>query len=69
MSRLHAAGVTRTPSGTYIPNLSKQPTPAPSCDDDYGQAGVVGVENQDMALDNNREAPPAVSHSYILSLP
>jgi len=63
MSRLRAKGVTRTHSGSYIPILSKQPTPAPSSsdrDDDYGQAGDLGVENPDMAIDDNAEALPAV---------
>ena len=64
--RQHAAGVTRTQSGSYIPNLSKQPTPAPSTserDDDYGRAGEFGPENTDMAVDINGQGLPAVSHS------
>ena len=62
MSRPRTAGITRTVS--YILNLSKQPTPAPSPprDGDYEQDH--GVENTDMALDNN-ELP--VRHLYILS--
>lgn len=63
-SRQHTAGVTRTQSGSYIPNLSKQPTPAPSSSergDDYGQVGDYGVENTEM-IDNHGEVP-AVSHS------
>ena len=71
MSRPRKSGMTRTQSGSYIFNLSKQPTPAPSPserDGDYEQAGDYGVENtdSDMAVDNNGEALP-VSHSYILS--
>lgn len=72
MSRLHAGGVIRTQSGSYIPNLSKQPTPAPSSserDDDYGHGGDNGVENPDMAIDYNAEVPPAVSNLYMLSIP
>lgn len=71
MSWPRTAGMTRTQSGSYILNLSKQPTPAPSPserDGDYEQAGDYGVENTDMAVDNNREALP-VSHLYILSFP
>ena len=63
--------MTRTQSGSYIFNLSKQPTPAPSPserDGDYEQAGDYGVENMTMAVENDREALP-VSHSYILSFP
>lgn len=65
MSRPRTAGITRTVS--YILNLSKQPTPAPSPPErggDYEQD--YGVENTDMAVDNN-ELP--VSHSYILTFP
>ena len=71
MSWQRTAGMTRTQSGSYILNLSKQPTPAPSPserDGDYEQAGDYGVENTDMAVDNNGEALP-VSHLYILSFP
>ena len=66
MSRPRKAGMTRTQSGSYILNLSKQPTPAPSPserDDDYEPAGDYGVENMDMAVDNGGEALP-VSHLY-----
>ena len=69
MTRPRNAGMTRTQSGSYILNLSKQPTPAPSPpgrDGDYDQAGDYGVE--DMTVDNNEEAR-TVSHSYILSFP
>ena len=72
MSRLRAAGITRTQSGSYIPDLSKQPTPAPSSsvgDDGYGQAGDLGVENSDMTIDDNAEALPDVGYSYMLSFP
>ena len=68
ISQPRKAGMTRTHSGSYILNLSKQPTPAPSPserDGDYEQAGDFGVENMDMAVDNDGEALP-VSHSYIL---
>ena len=71
MSRSRKAGMTRTQSGSYILNLSKQPTPAPSPserDGDYEQAGDYGVKNTDMAVDNNGEALPA-SHSFILLFP
>ena len=69
MSRSRKAGMTRTQSGSYILNLSKQPTPAPSPserDGDYEPAGDYGIENMD--VDNNGGALP-VSHSYILSFP
>ena len=65
-ARPRNAGMTRTQSGSYILNLSKQPTPAPSPserDGDYEQAGDNGVDNMDMAVDNNEEALP-VSYSY-----
>ena len=71
MSRPHNVGMTRTQSGSYILNLSKQPTPAPSPserDGDYEQAGDYGVENTDMAVESDGEALP-VSHSCILSSP
>lgn len=71
MSRPRDAGMTRTQSGSYILNLSKQPTPAPSPSErngDYEQAGDYGVENMDMAVESDREALP-VSHSYIPSFP
>ena len=70
MSRPSQAGMTRTQSGSYILNLSKQPTPAPSPserDGEHEQAGDYGIENTDMAVDNNGEVP--VSHSYRLSFP
>lgn len=73
ISRLHTTGVVRTQSGSYILNLSKQPTPAPSSserEDDYGQGpqgGDYGVKNPDMAMDGNAEALPVVSHSYIIT--
>lgn len=70
MSRPPQAGMTRTQSGSYILNLSKQPTPAPSPserDGEHEQAGDYGIENTDMAVDNNGEVP--VSHSYRLSFP
>lgn len=43
-------GITRTQSGTYIPNLSKQPTPAPSDVGDEGDTGVMlGMDDEDGA--------------------
>lgn len=71
-SRRRAAGVTRTQSGSYIPDLSKQPTPAPSLserDDDYGPAGDLAVENLDMTTDDNVGALSDVGYSYMPLLP
>jgi hypothetical protein len=68
MSRPREAGMTRTQSGSYILNLSKQPTPAPSPserDGDYEQVGDYGMN---MTVESDREALP-VSYSYILSFP
>ena len=50
-SRLQVSkGITRTQSGTYIPNLSKQPTPAPSDVSDEGDTGVMqGMEDEEGA--------------------
>lgn len=71
MSRPREAGMTRTQSGSYILNLSKQPTPAPSPserDGDYEQVGEYGAENMDMAVESDGGVLP-VSHPYILTSP
>jgi chromosome segregation ATPase len=64
LSRNHPGGVVRTQSGSIIPNLSKQPTPAPSLPDrDLDEnEGNLGTPDFEMDIDTSDPFPSRPSH-------
>ncbi|KIM37199.1 hypothetical protein M413DRAFT_279303 [Hebeloma cylindrosporum] len=65
LSRNHPGGVVRTQSGSLIPNLSKQPTPAPSSPDreDLDDTeGNLGSPNFEMDIDTFNPFASRPSH-------
>ena len=65
LSRNYSGGIVRTQSGSIIPNLSKQPTPAPSSPDRDldGNERDLGTPNYELDIDTFQ--PSASSPSYV----